>query len=440
MFGLKKNKNVQVGMGASKNKDPYLAAKEAAKEAIKNLDKEATFSIVYTNSEFDQNLILKGINEILKDKWVGSSVDKQISSKYDYDKNLVVSVVSIYSEYLHFGIGISENCQKNPLKSGAKAIENAMKNAKADKQLDSFIQFTRIKRQDFSNIVKTPPYFIFTILPSQTKEDGKYISGHENEFLSGILQYTGPHLPVFGLGSGSDFDKFLDPNIKNANSYQFANGKLYTNAGVVVFVISDVHFDINVMHPYDITKDFLIVTKIDSTGFEILELNGKEPVNEYCRVLGIKKKDYLKEPEKYVMNRPFGLIALDNSTYIKEAFPNSDGKTLHSQFKLQLNSVLNVSKLNKKRLNNTMGELINSFEKSKKRKKISICLFNNCSSLRFLMNGSEKKVIENLIFFYDIPFFGCYTFSEIGSTSTNMAQVHGETVTSLIIYDDLLSN
>ena len=39
----------------------------------------------------------------------------------------------------------------------------------------------------------------------------------------------------------------------------------------------------------------------------------------------------------------------------------------------------------------------------------------------------------------DVPFFGCYSFAEIGSTKVNMAQVYGETVTALILYDNLLT-
>jgi hypothetical protein len=95
MFGSKKGKNIQVGIGSSNNKDPYLAAKEAAEEALKECGKQPKFSIVYTNSEFDQKQILKGINEVLGKDWVGSSVDKQISHKHEFDKDNVITILSL---------------------------------------------------------------------------------------------------------------------------------------------------------------------------------------------------------------------------------------------------------------------------------------------------------------------------------------------------------
>lgn len=442
MFGKKKNKNVKVGMGSSKLTDPYKAAIEAAKEAIKEFGKEATFSIVYTNSNYDQKEFLKGCNEVLGKNWVGSTVDKQISSKYEFNPETTITILSFYSDYLHFGIGVSENYIKKPKESGSKAIKDAMKNAKADKYVDSYVQFTRTKTKDYSSIVKTPPYFVFAIAGSQTKKNGNYVGGGESGFLEGILQETGPHIPIFGLGSGSDFFKFIDDNTKDLTNYQFAKGKLYENSGIAIFVISNVYFEIEVQHGYEITSDFTVVNKVDKTGFEILELNGnKNPVEEYCRLTKIKKADFLKDPFMYSLKRPFGVVALDNSTYIKEAYPNPDGKTLHCSYKLRYNTVMNILKYNKKKLETTMSKILEESKKENKNKNVAIALFTNCCSRRLLMEGEEDKannfVLKNN---KNIPFFGCYAFSEIGSTKTNIAQVHGETVTSLILYDNLLSD
>ncbi|MFW6233458.1 MAG: FIST N-terminal domain-containing protein, partial [Nanoarchaeota archaeon] len=345
------------------------------------------------------------------------------------------------SDYLHFGVGVAENYKKKPTEKGNKSIEQAMKNAKVDKYIDSFIQFTRIKTQDYSNIVKTPPYFIFTIIGSVIKKKGEAISGNESNFLEGIISKVGPHVPVFGLGSGSDFNKFIDDNTKETTNYQFANGKLYENSAITVFVISNLYFEIDVQHGYINTNKFAIITKIHKEGFDILELNGKEPVEEYCKLINVKKEEYLKDPFSYSLKNPFGITMMDNQIYIKEVYPNSDKKTLHSTYKLQKNTALNILKYDEKGLLTTMESIITKSKSKNKKKEIAFSLYTNCCSRRLLMDDKEKLANDILKKKHkNVPFFGCYAFSEIGSTKTNIAQVHGETVTALIIYDALLSD
>jgi hypothetical protein len=433
-------KNFSIGIGSSNNKNPYQAAKLAADEAVKLCGKVPVFSIVHTNADFDQKEILKGINEVLGTKWIGCSVDKQILSSAPYSVDTVVSVVSIYTKYMHFGVGVSDNYRKNPEKSGKEAIISAMKSVETDKYVDSYVQFTRAKTKDYSSIVKTPPYFIFALVGSIYKNKGEYVPGAENKFLSGLLQNIGPHIPIFGIGSGSNFDKFTAENVKDTRNYQFANGKMYTDAGVVAFVVSNILFDIDVQHGYNVTNNFVAITKLDKNGFDILELNGKPAIDEYCRLINVKKEDYLKDSFYYSLRWPLGLVALDGSTYIKEVFPNPDNKTLHCEYLLRQNMIMNVLEYDKKTLYTTMPKIITDSKNRNENKKIALAFFCNCCGRRALLAGDEAKVSKKMLDSNKgVPWFGCYSFIEIGSTMTNVAQVHGETVTSLILYDSLLT-
>ncbi len=435
------NKRISVGIGTSKDKDSYKAAKEAAKQAMTECGDVPTFSIVYVDSSCNPKKVLKGINEVLGKNWVGLSIDKMFNSKTDYDADLQVSVLSINSKYLHFSTAVAENYLKNPIKKGFNAINSAIESVHGDTYIDSYIQFTRTKKNNYGNIIRTPPYFIFTTMSSQTKKNGQYLGGEESKFIDGIMECTGPHVPIFGLGAGYDFEKFLDQKVKNADSFQFANGKLYYQAGIIVFVISNLHFEISVQHGYSTTKDYVVITKLDKKGFEILELNGREPVAEYCRLIKAPKKDYLENPENFSLKRPFAIPGFEDTSYIKVAFPNPDGKTLHSTHRLQTNSVLNILKYNKKTLFSTMADMLSAAKlANKNKKKISISFFCNCCSRRLLMEGKEEKALKLVKAKHGaVPLFGAYAFAEIGSTKTSSAQVHGETVTSLIIYDKLLS-
>ena len=229
--------------------------------------------------------------------------------------------------------------------------------------------------------------------------------------------------------------------MKTAKSFQFANGRFYTDSGIVVFVISNLYFEISVEHGYSFTKDFVIVTKLDKTGHKILELNGKEPVKEYCRLVGVTKEKFLKNPEDYSLTRPLGLVGLDNESFIKEAFPTPNGRFLYCTYKLKPNTIMNILQCKKAKLYTSMVDTLAESRKNNKRThKIVMALFCNCCSRRLLMGKTVKKATMLVQTKHkSIPFFGAYAFSEIGSTKTSSAQVHGETVTSLILYDKLLS-
>ena len=208
---------------------------------------------------------------------------------------------------------------------------------------------------------------------------------------------------------------------------------MFQDAAIVTFVISNLYFENNVKHGYLTTENFAAVTKLDKTGYEILEINGKEAVAEYCRLTGISKETYLKDPFKYSLVRPFGLISLEGNAYIKEALPNPDGKSFHSTLMCYKNTIMNILKYDEKKHKTTITEIINESKKGK----ISVALFCNCSTRR-LIHKDEGGIINRLVKSSKVPFFGMYNFSEIGSTKTSSAQVHGETVTSLTIYDQLL--
>src|SRR3989338_5294097 len=154
-MAIRKGKHITIGIGASKNKNSYKAGKEAAEESVKDFNKKQNFSIVYTNADYNQKDIAKGINSVLGKDWVGASADKQFDSEFPYSKDTVVSVLSMQSDYMHFGVGVAKNYRKKPTKLAKQATEQAIRNIRSDKYLDSYIQFSRAKKQEYNKIVKT---------------------------------------------------------------------------------------------------------------------------------------------------------------------------------------------------------------------------------------------------------------------------------------------
>ena len=432
-----KGKYLSVGIGVSKRKNAFQASLDAAHAAVNDCGGPPNFSIVYTNSDYPQREILRGINKVLGSDWIGVSADKQFNNFVGYDEELVVSVLCLKSDYLHFGVGVAENYKKNPKESAKVATAQAMREVNADRYVDAYVQFTRIKKHDYYKIVRTPPYFILAFASGAKFIKGKAIPGQESEFVSGILEYTGPHVPIFGGSASSSFEKYLEES-KGENT-QFANGKMYSDAGVVVFCICNLYFATGVEHGYVSSNQYAAITKLDKSGYEILEINNKEPVAEYARLLGISKQEYLKDPSKYSLTRPFGLVGVDGTTHVKEALPNPDRATLHSTFKLNPNSVMNILDYDEKRTLDTMRIALKKYRAATK-SPISISLFCSCSGRRPLLAGRENEVVQHAI--REIPktyIFGFDSFGEVGATENSSAQSYSQTVTSLVLYDTLLS-
>ena len=157
-----KGKYISIGIGDSSESDSYRAAMQAARDSMDEIGKAPTFSIVYTKAEADQHKIAEGINKIIGTNWVGLSTDKQFNSSSKYRKDTAVSVVSLYSKYLHIGIGVAQDYRKNPRRAAVKATLDAMRSVKRERTMDAYIQFTRTQKQTYENIVKTPPYFILS--------------------------------------------------------------------------------------------------------------------------------------------------------------------------------------------------------------------------------------------------------------------------------------
>lgn len=429
-------RNILVGIGNSKKKNPYEAAKEAVAEALQTCPKP-TFSIVYTNSDLDQNGFLKGLNEILGTNWVGCSADKMFNSKAGYDPELSISVLCMQSEYMHFSVEVAEKYRDEPKKKGFQAAEKAIQNIKGNNYLDAYIQFTRAKKEDYSNIVRNPPYFILTFISGAQIIKEKNVAGEETEFLEGILDYASTSIPIFGGSASSSFEKYFEGIASNC---QFAKGRLYKDSAIVVFVISNLHFSTMITHGYETTKDFAAITKIDKTGYEILEINGKEPVAEYAKLIGVSKEKYLKNPERHSLSRPFGTIQEDGASYIKEALPNPNGKTMHSTFKLYRNAMLNVLKINEKQTVNASKNALDLINAEKNNSEPAIAFFCNCSGRRMLENNIENKDLLNLRKKHNTTnFFGFYSFGEIGSSKINSAQLHSQTVSVLGIYNKIIT-
>ena len=433
-------KYISVGTGVSFDSDSFKAGKEAAEASLKKTgNKKGTFSIVFVDSRYSQpEKILEGINSVLGKNWVGCSVDRQFNNKDGYIEKKAITVTTLVTEYMHFGIGYVDNYRADPIAAGTKAIKTAISNLKIDQYVDPYIQFRRTKTKTFADIVRTPPYFILTLLSGTYFKNKQIALGRETEFIEGILEVTGASVPIFGFVSNSDFDKFMKES--TGENFQFAEGKLIEKGGICIFAVSNLYFSHGLAHGYGSTDKYAMITKLDPSGHIVEEINGKSSVDEYCRLVNIKKEDFLKDPYKYTLTRSIAVIDSEGENYIKAMGTTPDGKYLFSQAKLAPRSGVGIVTFDEKSVISGMVEAMDRANKKLTDKTPAIVFAASCSARRAVLG--EKIPLEIKAFqktYPDVPCVGFFTFGEIGSNKNKSCLLNEQTVTLLTIYDNLIT-
>jgi hypothetical protein len=431
-----RGKYITVGIGTAEMTNAYEAAKYAAEKSIFLFEKPRTFSLVYANAKLNANEVARGINEVFGTKdWVGASADRQFSSKAPYSDKTTVTVLSIQTDYMHFGVGYSKSYRRNAEKAGDHATRQALINIRSDKYIDAYVQFSRTKNQEYSKIVKTPPYFTIAFTNGNEISNGRFIPGEEIEFVKGIRGAVGPHIQIFGGSASSDFVDFINNN--KGSNYVFADGKAMKNTGIVIFVVTNLYYSSDAKHGYIPTEKYAVITKTDKTGYKIIEINNQPAVLEYCNITGAPLDKYLEDPFSYGLKYPFGLFSVEGETFIREMMPNPDRTSFRSTYKLNEKNIMNIMKYDEKNHMNTIHQIVSEF---KGKGKVAVSLFCKCSTRRMLLGNETKKLHDSMNKNLKFPIFGFYSFTEFGGTPVASARVHSETVTNLTLFDKLLSD
>jgi len=439
---MPKGKNIHVGIGVSNLEDGYKAGIEAAQQAAKQAasGEYPTFSVVFVSSEYNPQIqqVVKGINRILGTEWIGCTTDRELNSVRGYSEG-TIEVLSLHTKYLHFGVEVADNYREDPFERGREAITKAIEKAPVDRAIDSTVQYIRSTKKSYADIVKNPPYFILTLIGGAYYKDKQPVPGMETEFLEGIFDAVGSNIPILGASASSDVIKFTQESV--GENYQFANGKVYENAAIVAFVVSDLYFSYGLEHGYKQTPRIAQLTKLSNNGRVIEEINDKGAVEEYCRLIGVDQEEFLKNPWNYTLTSPLAIVDTDGKTYIKTIGPNPDGKTLYSLSKLIEKSNANILSFDEESVINVLSDVVSQAGAGHEDKDIAFLLVFTCSARRVLLGDKVNKALEAFKSKHgdDVPIFGFYTFGEVGSRRNRQSQCNNQTVTVVGVYDHLLT-
>lgn len=415
-------KNVFAGTGISKNEDSYKAGREAVEMAIKNAGKNPDFGIVFCSSKFDVNKLVKGAHEAFTHanpevKWMGCTTAGEISN-YGITEGSCVAL-AVQSDYIHVGIGISEEAIKNPRKAGITAATNALDDMKLDKYIDGYIQYIATKKRKAIELVKLRPYNFFILSPGTSLDTN--VAG--DDIIEGVTDVAGKFVPVAGGYAGDD--------TKLQGTHQFANGKVYKEALIALAGIFNVETSHSFLHnlvPYD---EGAIVTK--SSDYIVNEVNNKAACEELERLTGRKISRIPPKPllkiGKYAAKlgaldtvgmmknsslMPFGVSDVTGTFWIRLTKSVGPKNSVEFLNKIPELVVLRKMKLDEKEMEKVDRETIEYFNKTLSEP--AFMMIMECATRKILLGQKrfEEMFEKDKKLFSSTPMIGFFTYGEYG--------------------------
>ncbi|MFC1666907.1 FIST signal transduction protein [Candidatus Omnitrophota bacterium] len=367
--------STKIGLGVSTKLDPFVAGREATKDASYQLSElNPAIVIVFISTIFEQQQVIRGIRSIIKETpLIGCSAAGSLTSLGASKDSVAVCIIG--SDSIRFSCGAGYRINKNPRLAGSDAARQSSTLKNTRRQL----------------------YIMFS--------DG--LSVNSAEVLRGAQEVLGTSFPIIG-GVATD-------NLRFHKTYQYL-GNVYTDAAVGLLMSGDIDIGIGNAHgwrpigkPHKITKATSnTVREIDkkiavelyedylNTAFDELKLEGIAKLGS-SYPLGMS----LKEKKEYLIRAPIKVE--DNGSLILSAeVPEQQ------EISLMIGDKTLVLEATKK----ACVEAVKNIKSGKIKFAI---VFSDIGRLQVLRKNLESEVeIIKSVLGNDVPFFGCYTYGQYG--------------------------
>jgi hypothetical protein len=213
---------------------------------------------------------------------------------------------------------------------------------------------------------------------------------------------------------------------------------------VVCFVVSELYFSYGLEHGYVSTGKSGIITKISENGRMIDEINGKPAIDEYCRLTGISKEQFLKNSFQFLLTQPLCNLDQTGNIYPNGIMVASNQPTENRFSSLQKcieGTYFVIGRYDEKKSINSTNMAIEEACTGNKDRNAVIALNFNCATRRFLLGdkvGQELLAVQDTPSYKDLFLFGYHTFGEIGSKRNQPSRYNTFTSTCLVVFDKLM--
>ncbi|AOY76307.1 FIST signal transduction protein [Clostridium formicaceticum] len=288
---------LEIQQGFSSNPDMASAIKEVVHQIQQD---EVKFVIFFSSTKYDFQQVSKEINAAFEGAEVIGSTSAGEIGKHGFSNHSLVAM-SISSKDWIASTVIIENIHSKPMLYRKNVIQAFEK--------------TGLNRNDPALHQKS-----FGIL----LVDG--LQAAEEMVLSVIHSiFETDQFPLVGGSAGDD--------LKFAETYVSANGKVYNDAAVLTFVKTSHPFCTYRENIFEPTEHTLLITKADIRGRIVYEMNGMPAAEAYASKLGIPTANLAEKMETYPIGRmyakkvwistPFKILDKGAIQFYSQIFPNT---------------------------------------------------------------------------------------------------------------------
>lgn len=390
---------MHIGIGFSKSRDSFNAAKEASLLAkLQSKQASIDLAIVFCSVHYNCEDVLRGTREILPEaKIIGSSAAGLILSASI--ENQGVAILALRQEAMHFGLGAVKDIASKQERLKGMALAKACLESLGAYKKSVFIMFS----------------------------DG--LISNTSELIRGVQDILGKSFPLIG-GASSD-------NFSFTQTFQFFQGQALHNSAVGLLLSAETSFGLGIKHGWKPLGKPHIATNCE--GNIIKEIDNSPAIKIYEDYFGkdIEELHKIKLATMTVLY-PLGIYVSGEQEYIlrnaidvtPEGFLICQGEvTEGSEIRLMMGNkdscLLASVQAAKEVVNNMRGKIP------------QVALVFNSISRQKILGKQAFKEIETIksALGEETPIFGFYTYGEAAPLKAlnyfGQAYFHNETIAIL---------
>ncbi|MEW6482545.1 MAG: FIST N-terminal domain-containing protein [bacterium] len=373
------------GIGIAKDRDAIRAGKEACKQALSSL-KKPDLIILFASTIFDIEALVSSVFlASSKAPMIGCTTSGEIKDDILFGSCLVVAVKCSDDEEIEVR-GI-EDIYKNPRKAGQEIVSDEYKKG------------------------------LLLVL-----SDGLF--PQTSLLVKGINDYLSPCISLVGALAGDD--------LKRNKTYQFLNGKIFTQGMVSAFFKTSAKIKTSLRHGFSPQSPPLRVTSAKEN--VIYQIDSHRASKVYLEFLGLSEDELAFGSPidiKEVRNSPIGIPQTTGDYKVKSFLEFRKDGSIACDSYIPENSIIRILGQNPSSLLNAGCEAI-SDAISEIHPKI-IFLFPSSYRMLILGEDARNEIDEIKKEAKDVPIVGFYGYGEIGPLRTPRADFHNKSIGVLAI-------
>lgn len=390
-----------IGIGTSRERDSFRAAREAAllaKAATKQQDTDLVF--IFSSIHYNPENIIKGVKQIMPEaKIIGCSGAAIIMPRAVEEYGL--AILAIKSNNIKFGLGYCSNLnEKDARSSGQELAKMSLSNFKTTSR-DIFIMFT-------DGLIK-----------------------NSSDLILGVEDILGRSFPLIGAASSDDF-KFL-------KTFQYYQNNVFSNAAVGILVGSSSGLGFGIKHGWKPLGKPRTVT--DSEGRIIKKIDDLPAIDMYREYFENEVEELKKEKlSRLTVLYPIGIdIPGENEFILRNILETTDEGFLVCQGDVPTGSEINLMLGSKDFCIQAARDAAEEAKKELKNKPASLIIIFDSASRKKLLGRLAYAEIDAVreVFGKTVPVFGFYSYGEIAPLkalrSRGASYFHNETIAVLAI-------